>query len=253
MVKWIDLTRDEFKEWVEKHGDKAVAIVPLGSIENHGPHLPLGTDSFTAYAFVEEISKREDVIVLPVIECTSDTVQRGFPGCISIRYDVIASYLENIFDEIRRNGIRKIVLLSFHGGNRYMIPVLQRDLLEKGKDYVVFSPSFSMVKIPEELMEYVKYGGHAGVFETSWLWYFYPDKVHPDKFKPGEMNEEVKFISKFAKIDWSIKFPSGVDGDPTKASREIGKKLAEAFLDTINKFLDYVRDFDVNKILRKPE
>ncbi|MBS7618465.1 creatininase family protein, partial [Candidatus Bathyarchaeota archaeon] len=114
-MKWEELTADDLAE-LSRRND-SVVVVPIGSLEKHGPHLPLGTDGLTIYKIALNASEIEPCIILPPLFYSYVADMRQFPGAINIREDLLLNFLENVCEEVSRNGFKKILIVNGHGGN----------------------------------------------------------------------------------------------------------------------------------------
>src|SRR5690606_32922131 len=126
-MRWEEQTGKTFVEAVERA--QGVCILPIGVVEYHGPPLPLGTDMLHSHAVACAAAEQEPALVYPAYHFGLNTETKHFPGGIVLRDRLLFDLLENICDEISRNGLKKIILLSGHGGNRYFLPLFQQLLL----------------------------------------------------------------------------------------------------------------------------
>src|SRR5207249_3560451 len=118
-MRWEELTGDEFPEAVERC--QGVCLVALSVLERHGHHLPLGTDMYIGRAVLERAAKLEPVILFPDHIYTQISDARHLPGTVSLDAEVVLTLLDNVCREIARNELKKIVLISAHGGNRHLV------------------------------------------------------------------------------------------------------------------------------------
>ncbi|NOZ27053.1 MAG: creatininase family protein [Chloroflexi bacterium] len=244
-MQWEQLTGGEFEAAVEKAA--GVCVIPIGVIEYHGPHLPLGTDSFTVHALACEAARREPVIVFPSYHFGVNTETKHFPGGIVVKDHLLFELLENVCDEISRNGLKKIVLLSGHGGNRFFLPLFVQLMLDKGKDYTLyFVRGVSAPEVHRQVME-TEVHGHACECETSMALHLYPQFVKMEALDPesqwtpqnrlGELGERL-----YTPADWFSRFPEHCAGDPRPATAEKGKALFEALVAELAEILRAVKE-----------
>ena len=139
---WEALREEEFEEAIEKSG--GLCVIPLGCLEKHRQHLPVGTDVYIAESVVEEAARLEDVVILhagPWLGEVSTFHQDADPaavhrrGCIGIKQETILRVLEELCDEVARNGFRKVLILSSHGGNVAMLDHFLRCQTYEEKNY----------------------------------------------------------------------------------------------------------------------
>ncbi len=242
-MEWLTLTSEELEKVVQQN---LPVILPLGSIEKHGQHLPAGTDSLIAYKVACLAAKRESVIVAPPLYYTSVSNTHTFPGGISIRVDLLLKLLENICDEIYRNGIKKIIIFNAHGGNISLVKTFARYTLELHKPYLLFLVEpWALIKKEINKVKESKNTGHACEIETSHMLYLYPGLVRKDRIRRARPS--LKFDIKPAQIvtEWKVTRPDGFIGDPTKASREKGEKLIKAWVANLADLISRIKKAEV--------
>lgn len=255
------ITTKEFAEYAKKND--AVAILPLGSVEGHSDHLVLGTDSLLAYKLVCMAAEKEEALVYPSMPYTFTARTMTFPGTLTLTADLLLSLLEQICDEISRNGIKKIIVFSGHGGNFSLLDLFRRNILTKDKDYVIFFAGYQrepfefLYDIIEEewpgLLETGEYG-HAGPVETSMMLYLCPESVRKEEIKAAEQMKKLKFGIARVYAGWGLTNPDQLLGDPRKAYREKGKRLVEAWVERFAKTIKEVKAAKVELTLpRKKE
>lgn len=227
-----------------RKASKGVAVVPLASIESHGPHLPLGSDTHCIDHVVDLVIKKETVAVLPTLQYTYVAAARSLPGAIHLRSDILMDMAENICDEIHRNGFEKIVMLHGHGGNVFLDKALTSRMLERDKPYAVYSIPI-LPEIWSEVKSLMDTGvvSHAGEFETSFNMAACPDlvdlkalgkKTFPDK--PGP-----KVGSAITPVDWISVHPEMAVGKPQKATLKKGKAISKLWADSVIKHLRMIK------------
>ncbi len=242
-MRWENLTGPAFEAGVERA--QGVCIIPVGVLEYHGPHLPLGTDMLYSHAVACSAAEKESAIVYPAYHFGTNVETKHFPGGIVIKDDLMTALLENICDEISRNGMKKIVLLSGHGGNRYFLPQFVLLMLDKGKDYVPYYVwGLDHAAAAKQVLE-TKVDGHAGEFETSVSLHCFPDLVHMDKLDQdnwwspqGRLNQ---LPGLYTPADWSANFPDHCAGDARPATAEKGKALFKADVASLTKHLAAIK------------
>lgn len=239
---WIESSEYDIAQLHEKSA--GVAVLPLGSIESHGPHLPVGNDPLCLDQVVKRIVAKETVAVLPTLIYSYVAEARMLPGCIHIRSDLLMDFVENICDEVCRNGFEKIVLLHGHGGNTALHKMFLQRTLEREKPYAVYSiPVFGRVggKIGE-LVETQEWG-HAGELETSLSLAAVPDLVHldrlGDKTFPTQPRPDVGAAQ--TPVDWTTQHPEMAVGQPQKATKEKGEKAIALWVDDVVQTLRQIK------------
>jgi len=246
-MRWENLTGPGFEAGVAQA--QGVCIIPIGVLEYHGPHLPLGTDMLYSYAVACAAAEQETAIVYPAYHFGVNVETKHFPGGVSIREELLMALLENICDEIGRNGLKKIVLLSGHGGNRYFLPHFVLMMLDKAKNYVPFyvqhlDHSAAAKQVLETTVDW-----HAGESETSVMRYCHPELVNMDAldseqwWSPQGRLDHLPGL--YTPADWSANFPDHCAGDARIATAEKGKALFEADVADLARHLAAVKADDM--------
>lgn len=229
-LHWENLTAPAFAEAVKATG--GTCIVPLGVIEKHGAHLPLGTDVFSARAVAEAAVAIEPAIIFPPYYLTAIHEAKHQPGTIAIDFKLMFEVLENCCREMARNGIKKILLLNGHGGNNGFLHCLSDSMLERERDYTLYIIGLGDYRLPAE--EWKKIAGspfdhHAGEYETSTMLVARPDLVKMDAIvdngQPLHRSEHVAGLKN--SITWYAEYPNHYAGDARPATAEKGKAILE--------------------------
>ncbi|MGE0299565.1 mycofactocin biosynthesis peptidyl-dipeptidase MftE [Pseudonocardia sp.] len=199
--------------WPEVGG--ATLLVPVGSTEQHGPHLPLDTDTRIAVAVASRAAAAAGAVVTPPVGFTASGEHEGFPGTISIGHDALAAVLV----EIGRSACRwapRLVFVNGHGGNLPTLPSAVRRLRDEGRDVAWF-----VCGVP---------GGdaHAGRSETSILLALDPGSVRLDRAEAGATAPLPELLDALRAGGVVAVSPSGVLGDPTGATAEEGGAMLAA-------------------------
>jgi mycofactocin system creatininase family protein len=199
---------------VAARADGSLLAVPLGSTEQHGPHLPIGTDSAVAVALVERLAAaRPDVLVAPLLPYGSAGEHAAFPGTLSIG----AAALELVIVELVRSAdaFPGVVLVSGHGGNAAPLAAAVATLRAEGRTVMAWSP-----RIP---------GGdaHAGHTETSLMLALAPETVQVEVAEPGDVRPLAAVIGELRRGGVASVSANGVLGDPTGATTDEGQRLLD--------------------------
>ena len=134
-MKWEHTKAGDFDKILEQCG--YTCIVPIGSLEPHGHHMPVGTDYFTAKAFAEQAAEIEPCMVFPAMYFGAVYESAAMKGAVNLRPDLLIQLYFNIFDEIARNGFSKILIVNAHGGNSALLSLLNRATYYNKKDYAL--------------------------------------------------------------------------------------------------------------------
>jgi len=226
-MQWENLSSLDFETAVIQSSH--VGIIPLGVIEAHGPHMPLGTDMFTAHWIATHAAEEETAVVFPAYPFGTNVETAHLPGGLVIKREIIMALLENICDEMYRNGLNKIILFSGHGGNRFFLNFFVQTLPEKQKPYVVYfvqSPFF-----PDDIsMLETQENGHACEWETSLIRHINDSVVHleqapPEPFTNLRRNADLAAVGAYSQVDWYSQYPHMVVGDARPATAKKGEAL----------------------------
>jgi creatinine amidohydrolase len=221
MPYFDELTMEEFGQLMKKE-DQPVIIVPLGAVEEHGAHLPLGTDTFQPLYVAEKIAEKIDVIIAPPIDYGLCNSTRNFPGTISLRFSTLFNLMLDILRELARHGAMKIVVLSGHAGRPHMAALKEADQ-EVARDI----PEITLMVLSDYDIVYELRGqefdpddGHAGDIETSRIL-----AIRPELVKGKGERSYPKFPQFQILAHPEEYFPTGIMGDPTKADAKKGQRL----------------------------
>ncbi len=135
-MRWEDLREEEFESAVERSG--GVCVLPIGCLEMHGQHLPVGTDTKTCTHIALEAAKREFVVVFPGQYIGSVPGLQMWKGTVDLSLELRLRFLDELCSEIARNGFKKILILNGHGGNCAVFSAFLSDSIREKKDYKVF-------------------------------------------------------------------------------------------------------------------
>ncbi len=236
-----------------------VALLPVGSIEQHGPHLPLDTDAFDAEYLARAVAMRcsdPKPVVLPLIPYGVSYHHEDFSGTISVSNETLSQLVYEIGLSAAKHGVTKLVIINGHGGNdpalNYAAQKINRDArifacVDTGETSEV--DVYSMVDTPNDV--------HAGEIETSTSLALRADLVKMDravKHVPRFSSGYLDFTSKRA-ISWyaftNRISDSGIMGDPTKATAEKGKKIWEVMIQHLAAFVEQLKHLTLDEIFQK--
>ena len=231
-ARWEELSAPDFVRAVERSG--GTAVVPLGIVEKHGPHLPLGTDLLDAREVALRAVRKEYSIVFPPYYFGQIFEARHQPGTLAYSERLMWDLLQETVDEIARNGIKKIVLVNGHGGNNSFLPFFCQSQLARRRDYVVylFQPSGDSEADPRvKALRKTPVDMHAGEVETSTVLAHRPDIAHPERAREQSGADQARLEGlkdAYTAIWWYARFPNHYAGDGAPATAELGRLLLDA-------------------------
>lgn len=223
-VHWEEMRRTEIEEAAKAN---AVVIIPVGSTEQHGNHLPINTDANCCSDIAQRAAQAVDefpVLVTPTIWMGFSPHHMAYPGTITLKYHTLVEVLTQVVASVHAHGFKKILILNGHGGNRGIVDSLRFKLTyEDGIPLVGYS-YWEMPSVTEKLLKLAQTDeglgkkdiiGHAGEVETSLQLYLQPELVD---------------------IESAAKAP-GVMGDPTSGTREKGEYIVNTAVNALVKIL----------------
>jgi creatinine amidohydrolase len=240
-IVWLD--EMSTKEAAQAAKDDRVVIFPIGSVEEHGDHLPLCTDSIQPEYVAVEVAKKTGCLIAPPFRYGICNATRNFPGTLTIQFDTLYRLVHDVLLELVRNGFYRIIVLSGHAGNSHMVAlrlaaqeiVQVNDESGAKKVRIMVLSDFDFAgELTPELAD--PNDGHAGTIETSRVLAIKPELVK-DKGK-----SDVWMMPRFEVVAHpELYFPSGVNGDPTSASVEKGQRINEYIIKEIEKIVKNLR------------
>ena len=249
-MTWQDFAGADCARWI--------AVLPLAAVEQHGPHLPLGVDTILAQAYLGRARKiippELPVTFLPVQTIGQSQEHVGFPGTLTLTAETAIRAWTEIGESVARAGLRKLVLMTSHGGNIQAMEIVARDLRARHSMLVVCC-GWHRFGYPPGLFadEERKHGIHAGDIETSLMLAAHPHAVRKDKIAnavPATVAwaEEFRWLNAYrpAGFGWMTQdlHPSGAVGDAGSASAEKGDAALDHGADAFLTLLEELNRFD---------
>ena len=241
-MNWEEMTPPEIKRAARTC--KGVCVVPMGCLESHGDHMPVGTDCFQIDAMVKRAAEIEPVVKFPVYFQTQIAEAAHLHGTFSLKARLIWDLLEGTLGEIARNGFKKIVLVNGHGGNYNLLPYFAFRRMEAPRDYALYlyrNGRWPLADLPEaaEVKDDERFL-HGGEIETSLMMAIRPDLVKRDKLQKsvrtglGSLKTPEDFETGF---NWFANNPDHYQGGGEYGTADKGrllldlaaKRLAKAF------------------------
>ena len=221
---------------------RTTALIGLGSIEQHGPHLPLGTDHWIAEALARGLASRlDDAIALPAIAIGCAREHLDFSGTLNIEPETLEALLGDLIDSLVRHGFERAFVWTAHGGNVDALDAMRTRLTKRaGTLGLVIETNLEFVALMQE--DVVRAGGidphhagpHAGEYETSLVAALRPGSVRAGDLAPGRIASP-KEAQGFFYPSLRPNAPLGVVGDPSHASAERGLRYLDSWLDLLER------------------
>lgn len=234
-----------------------VAVVPIATIEDHGPHLPVDTDIVLCEAACEAAVSRvpERAVLVPPINHGFSPHHMDFPGATAIGWDTLIRYGVDVCKSLAYHGFDRILIVNGHGSNAPFVDIMARVIvLESGAlaAAVNYWSAPGVREVAESLRESERIGGmnHACEFETSIYLALHPELVDMNKathelsYRPSAnyWTDLIGGDGPLAMMEhWSALTDSGVMGDPTKATANKGRKLLDAAAEGLIQLIDELR------------
>lgn len=258
---WQDMTTAEFAALDAK---RVIAILPVGAIEQHGPHLPVCADACANKAVIERmlrLTAELPVTVLPMMPVGKSNEHSDFPGTLTLEPETLQRLWTEIAESVHRIGIRKLVLYNTHGGQPQVMDIVARDLRVRLGMLVVVVNQYSLY--PGDLFpaDEMKYGIHGGSVETSVMLHLHPDLVDMSKaqnFRPlmKDLEEDFQHLSVTGstKIAWQSQDlnQAGVVGNALDADAERGAQLIDYATAQFVSILKEVDRYPIGNIQKGP-
>ena len=225
---------------------KPLVILPLGQTEEHGPHLPVNTDSVIASRLAQAVAEKlPDKLTVLLMEAIvygySGKVMERWPGTIRVDIDVVRDYVYEICSSLADMGVNKIAIINAHGHHKAIVEVVARMLADtKGVSPLILNPA----GLAREASKRNARGGpgascHAGEFETSLMLFLEPDLVDMSKAVDNPVEDSDKFPPGVFWSTWDRqKTQIGIYGKPSVASAETGKILFDAAVAKAAEYLE---------------
>jgi len=231
-ARWDELTASDWPKALEKSA--YTCILPIGILEKHGPHAPMGSDLIQVREYAARVTKSEYAVVFPDYFYGQIYEARHQPGTFALPSHLVWEMLDATCEEIARNGFKKILIVNGHGGNPQLLRFFVQSQLERRRDYVVyFYDPGAEPDLAETVSKLRKSDPatdmHAGERETSTLLYLRPDLVKMDHAtdESGENQKRLALPDLYTAIWWYAAFPNHYAGEGAKASRELGQAMVE--------------------------
>lgn len=254
-VAWEELTAPDFSTAVQQA--QGVCLVPIGVLEKHGPHLPLGTDVFTAREISLRAAQQEYCIVFPFYYAGQIFEAKQQPGTVAYSAELLYRLLDETCREIARNGIKKIILVNGHGGNNAFLQYFCQTQLATPRDYIVYAitpPTDPETQKKIAAMRKSAFDEHAGEVETSTVLAIRPQlvKLQQANAESGQDLSRLSVKKEFPTVQtgiwWYAQFPNHYAGDAKDANSTMGEISLQARCQSLVKLIQAVKA-DQNALL----
>jgi creatinine amidohydrolase len=257
-IRWPEVAAAGAARWI--------AVLPLAATEQHGPHLPVGTDVMIAQAYLARVREllpdNIPATFLPLQPVGISTEHIDYPGTLTLPTEVALKTWMALGESVARAGIKKLVMVTSHGGNSAAMSLVAQDLRARHGLLAVTTGWFRFGE-PEGLFsaEELRHGIHGGAVETSIMLARYPQAVRRDAiadFPPAgiAMEKDYRWLSTHrpAPFAWQAQdlHASGAAGDATTASAEKGERMLDHGAHAFCELLEDVDNFDVKRLSGGP-
>ncbi|WP_251330438.1 creatininase family protein [Haloplanus pelagicus] len=238
--------------------DESLALVPLGSTEQHGPHLPLATDHLIAEAYAREAAERTGYLCTPTINVGVSPHHRQFNGTMWVDAPQFRDYVESFTRNLAYHGIDRVIYVNAHGGNVDHLREVGRRLRDDEELYAVeWMWNDSIPDLVDDLFE--QNGPHGGPKETAMIQHLRPELVREDRLADArdggvpdvEAAETIKHGARTF-YDAADNTGNGVLGDQTDATAEKGAEMFEAATDQLCQLCDWIDAQAFEDLMPKP-
>jgi len=244
------MTRPEVEKYL-KHDD--VVLVPVGSLEQHGRHIALDNDAFSAFHVAERVADRTGVLYTPVMPFGYSKHHLNFAGSVSLESQTLKNVYKEVCMSLLHHGFNKIVIMNGHGGNTPWIKQAQEELFHDTGVRVFSLMIFNMKGgFGSDALDVLsaQTGGHACEMETSFSMYLGQRVTMDEAVDWKEPSSWTDFTRKYMnKVTTSRLFDEvteiGSKGYPTRADNEKGKAMVDAVVDEISEFVADLKDLDL--------
>jgi len=247
-----EMTWQEVRDLDKRQG---CVVLPLGSLEQHGPHLSVDCDLFFSRTFLDLATAAlpADLPVwrLPMLPISKSNEHEGFAGTFWLRAETLFAVLHDVAQGVVKSGFRRLVLWNCHGGNRALLDVAARDIRAATglMVFTIFPPATApdpVATTPEEQL----YGIHAGDWETSVMLALSPERVRLDKRDtayPAFQGQSLNLEFTGANVAWLTRdfMQSGTWGDATVGTAERGRARIDAVVPQLARILTEIVSFEM--------
>jgi creatinine amidohydrolase len=225
------MTTSELEAELARH---PVVILPIGATEAHGPHLPLGTDSFQPEAVADMLAERIGGLVAPPIKYGHHSSTRNMIGTLGISFDTLRALVRDVLRALVADGFSKIVVLSGHAGHVHMaaLKVAAEEVVGGGGVKIMLLTDYDLAWEISDEMGVRDEDGHGGLIETSRIMAIAPDLVKEKRGRGEFRDQEYMMVP-----NPEICFPDGFAGPADKATADLGARVNEHVVDRLEELI----------------
>jgi len=237
---------------------ESLALVPVGSTEQHGPHLPLATDYLIAEAFAREAADRAEFLCTPTINVGVSVHHRQFHGTMWADAPAFRDYVESVTRNLAEHGVDRVIYVNAHGSNVEHLREVGRRLRNEEILYAIeWMWNDSVPDLVDELFEYT--GPHGGPKETALIQYLSNHLVHEDRLVDARDGGVVDITTNDTIVNGARTYydaidntPNGVLGDQTDATAEKGQRLFMAATQQLVSLCEWLDDQPFADLMPEP-
>jgi creatinine amidohydrolase len=253
-IWWTDFAAHEY-DGIDPN--KAIAILPIAAVEQHGPHLPVGVDMLLNRGCIEMLIERTppelDIRILPIQQVGKSNEHTWAKGTLTHTAHTLIDAWFELGQSVSRAGVKKLVFINSHGGNESIMDIVGRELRVR-ENMLVVKTGWTRFQPPDGMLSDIekRHGIHAGDLETSLMLHFHPELVHRDRledFRSIAARDEQQFTylrptgtHPYSWIAADLN-PSGAVGNAANATAERGKVFADAEVSGMLELLAEVERF----------
>lgn len=270
---WENLRSEQFEDAVKQ--SRGVCVVPIGCLEKHGPHSPLGTDTIIATETCIRAAEKEPVVIFPTMYFGEKSGAGEFPGTVIFSMETRWHIFRDTCNEIYRNGFKKILFVNSHGGNKSMLDLFARAMMQENPNVMVFLAGTGSITTPaieylvqnpqanpgltaedlaalQDFLDKKKATGHAGFSETARTYYFRPETVRLDGIA-DESGDNTHRFDAFKEhgitthFGWMGNYPNSYAGSNEYVLNDrIAKAFTEYYIDHLAKKFHFLKNETVS-------
>jgi creatinine amidohydrolase len=255
---WRDLTTVDF---ARLDPERTVAVLPVGAVEQHGPHLPVGVDATINEGIVARavalMPDQLGAIVLPMTAVGKSDEHLAFPGTLTLSHETLGRVWYELGASVHRAGLRKILFFNSHGGQPQLAEIVCRDLRVKLGMFAASAMWPQLIDIGDlfDAAE-IKHGIHGGQIETSMMLHLYPELVNMERaedFAPVTVaiEREAELLGRGAAyFGWQAQdfHPAGVSGNAAAATAKLGEELVERAAIGLVRLIEEISNYPLSRL-----